>query len=156
MAGQVRQGGQGAPDARGAPVVGVGAVVLRRSADGAPEVLLIQRGHPPAKGSWSLPGGRLDRGERLSDAAAREVREETGLDVDIHELVEVVELVSDEFHYVVMDFRATPRRAEASPTAGDDAADARWVAVDALEAYGATEAVRRVVAKALASAGLAR
>jgi ADP-ribose pyrophosphatase YjhB (NUDIX family) len=138
-----------------APVVGVGAVVLRGVDEGAPEVLLIRRGHAPAKGTWSLPGGRLDRSERLVEAAAREVREETGLDVEIHELIEVVELVSDEFHYVVMDFRASPRDPGAAPTAGDDADDARWVSLagaDALDAFAPTEAVRRVIAKALAGA----
>lgn len=153
MENPVRQGAERVA-ATAAPVLGVGAVVLRASAPGeehgALEVLLIRRGRPPAKGTWSLPGGRVERGERLVDAAAREVLEETAVAVDVHELVEVVELVTEEFHYVIMDYRATPRPDAEGPRAGDDADDARWVALDALAAYGATEAVRRVVGKAVA------
>jgi 8-oxo-dGTP diphosphatase len=115
-------------------------------------VLLIRRGREPARGAWSLPGGRVERGERLLDAAAREVLEETGLDVEVHELVEVVELLFPDFHYVVMDYLATPRAIRPVPLAGDDADDARWVALEELEVYGVTEAVTRVVAKASASA----
>lgn len=149
------------------PVVGAGAIVLvEASALGLPgvpgdatHVLLIRRGHAPAKGTWSLPGGRVGRGERLVDAVAREVLEETGLAVDVHELVEVVELLSSEFHYVVMDYRATLKRQvvrPARPVAGDDADDARFVPIAELDAYAVTEAVARVVHKALAiSAGAA-
>ncbi len=139
------------------PVVGAGAIVLVEAAalgleGDALHVLLIRRGHAPAKGTWSLPGGRVQRGERLVDAVAREVLEETGLAVDVRELVEVVELMAPEFHYVVMDYRATLREGLARPirpVAGDDADDARFVPLDALASYAVTEAVARVVSKAL-------
>jgi ADP-ribose pyrophosphatase YjhB (NUDIX family) len=149
------------PEAAPGPVVGAGAIVLASATalglsgipGEAPHVLLIRRGHAPAKGTWSLPGGRVERGERLADAVAREVLEETGLAVDVRELVEVVELMSPEFHYVVMDYRATLREGTARPVcpvAGDDAADARFVPVAELGVYAVTEAVARVVRKALA------
>ena len=130
------------------PDVAVGAVVLAEIA-GAPHVLLIQRGRPPLQGSWTLPGGRVNRGEALADAVRREVKEETALDVAAGGLVEVVEIVKDEFHYVIMDYVAVFEGDPATLRAGDDAADARWVRLDQAAAYGITEGVRRVIARAV-------
>jgi ADP-ribose pyrophosphatase YjhB (NUDIX family) len=126
------------------PTVGVGAVVVRRR-DGRDEVLLIQRGRPPNVGSWSLPGGRLEWGEALVDAARREVLEETSIAIEVGALVEVVELRGEAFHYVVMDYVARPLDETATPRAGDDAQDARYVAIDDIDRYGVTDAVARVV-----------
>ena len=117
------------------------------SRSGETRVLLIRRGSPPNVGAWSLPGGRVDWRETLRSAAAREAREETGLVVDVGDIVEVVEIVTDEFHYVVIDYAAIVLEGTLRP--GDDAADARWVPLDELEAIGTSEAVRRVIAKAL-------
>jgi 8-oxo-dGTP diphosphatase len=97
------------------PEVCVGAVVCRGD-----QILLIKRGNPPQKGRWSLPGGRVEPGERLVDAVAREVLEETGV-------AEAVERLSDEFHFVILDYLATPVDLTAEPVAATDAADARWV-----------------------------
>jgi 8-oxo-dGTP diphosphatase len=132
--------------------VGVGAIVLRRRDDRC-EVLLIQRGRPPNVGSWSLPGGRLEWGESIVDGIAREVHEETSLEVVVGDLVEVVELRGDDFHYIVIDHAAKPVNAASEPRAGDDARDARWVDVDRLEDLAVTEAVARVVATAVARSG---
>lgn len=125
------------------PVVAVGAVVT----DGD-RVVLIQRANPPAVGSWTLPGGKVMRGESLASAVRREVAEETGLSIEVGSLIEVIELVSETHHYVVMDYRA--RVLGGALRAGDDAADARWVSRDELASYGVTEAVARVVTTAFA------
>ena len=102
----------------------VGAVVRHRS-----HVLLVRRGTPPEVGRWSLPGGRVEPGERMADAAAREVREETGLNVDIDHPLDWVERISTDRHFVIVDFSATVTERQ-SPTPGDDAADARWFDLD--------------------------
>ncbi len=102
----------------------VGAVVLHHD-----HVLLVRRSTPPEAGRWSFPGGRVEPGERMADAAAREVREETGLDVEIDRPLEWVERIGPAHHVVIVDVAATvPERQE--PTPGDDAADARWVHLD--------------------------
>ena len=101
----------------------VGAIVH----DERGRLLLIQRGREPAKGRWSVPGGRVHAGEDFSSAVVREVREETGLDVRIGEMVgSVVRAAPDGSTYDIRDFRAY---VEGSPelAAGDDADDARWV-----------------------------
>ena len=135
---------QAAPPAR--PVLGVGGVVLEQG-EGGPRVLLIQRAHPPAQGRWSLPGGRVERGEALHAALAREMLEETGLVVEVGPLVEVVELIDPAYHFVVCDYLCARRGGELR--AGDDASDARFVPVSELGSLGCTEKVIAVVARAL-------
>ena len=102
----------------------VGAVVLHHD-----HVLLVRRATPPEAGRWSFPGGRVEPGERRADAAAREVREETGLDVAINHPLDWVERISPDHHFVIVDFAATVTERQA-PTPGDDAADVRWVHLD--------------------------
>ena len=102
----------------------VGAVVLHHD-----HVLLVRRANPPEAGRWSFPGGRVEPGERMADAAAREVREETGLDVEISRPLDWVERIGSDHHFVVVDFAATVSERQ-TPTPGDDAADARWVHLD--------------------------
>jgi ADP-ribose pyrophosphatase YjhB (NUDIX family) len=110
------------------PVLGVGAAVLSR-VDGRDCVVLIERGHPPRQGTWSLPGGRVELGEALEAALVRELREETGLEVDVGPLVEVVEVREPDHHFVILDYVATLRCQASVLRAGDDAADARWVPI---------------------------
>ncbi|HEX4654196.1 MAG TPA: NUDIX domain-containing protein [Mycobacteriales bacterium] len=102
-----------------APVECAGAVV--RDATG--RLLLIRRGRPPAAGLWSLPGGRIEPGETAAEAAAREVREETGLEVEIGPVV--ITAVIWDGGYRVQDFAA--RVVGGELRAGDDAVDVRWV-----------------------------
>jgi 8-oxo-dGTP diphosphatase len=118
------------------PMVGVGAVVI----DGD-HVLLIRRGQQPMKGQWSLPGGALEVGETLLDGVRREVREETGLEVEPVALIEVLDrIVRDEdgrvrFHYVLVDYLCRVTGGELC--CATDAVDARWASRDELDSVAA-------------------
>ena len=106
------------------PTPGVGAVVVE---DGM--VLLVRRGRGAYIDHWAVPGGRQHRGETMREAAARETLEETGLIVDVGDVVWAGDIMDDAlpptYHYVVVDFAAT--RVGGHLEAGDDAAEARWV-----------------------------
>jgi ADP-ribose pyrophosphatase YjhB (NUDIX family) len=112
-----------------APIVGIGAVVVEQG-----RVLLVQRGHEPLKGKWSLPGGKLELGESLTQGVAREVREETGLIVKALELVELIDRIHRErglagesvrYHYVIADYLC--RVVGGTLHAASDADAVRWV-----------------------------
>lgn len=105
------------------PEVAVGAILF----DDSGRVLLIQRGHEPSKGRWSVPGGRVEGGETLKAACARELLAETGLSARIGDLAEVAEYIDAEHHYVILDYLATNPSGQLA--AGEDAADARFVAL---------------------------
>lgn len=98
----------------------------------AGRVLLIQRGRPPRAGDWSVPGGCIKLGESARAAAAREALEETGLEVEIGDLLELADRVEHDalgrvrFHYLIADFLGRPRAPGARACAGDDAARAQW------------------------------
>ena len=131
---------------RKAPILGVGGAVVEKR-DGELCVCLIRRGSAPGKGSWSLPGGRVESGEKLLDAVRRELREETGLEVTVGPLVEVAEIFEGEDHYVVLDYACSVRGGELR--AGDDAVEAVWVSVAELGVYGVSQGVERVARGAL-------
>jgi ADP-ribose pyrophosphatase YjhB (NUDIX family) len=124
------------------PVVGVGAVVLRRNATESWEVLLVKRANPPSQGEWSLPGGVVELGERLEQAVVREVLEETGLAVEPVAIAEVLDSIVSEsgtgsrirFHYVLVDYVCRVLSGEAA--CATDALAVTWRTVQGLQESG--------------------
>lgn len=125
-----------------APVLGVGIVL---QAEG--KVLLIRRSRPPAQAMWALPGGKVQFGETLCQAAEREMREETGLHVKATDVVYVFELIEEGFHFVIVDLRA--HLVGGSLAAADDASAARWFSADELSGDTVEPNTRRCLAKVL-------
>ena len=113
------------------PVVAVGAIVFRNN-----RVLLVRRGQPPSRDLWAIPGGRVELGETLQEAAEREILEETGITIKAQTPVYTFDYIerdgsaSPRFHYVIIDLTADYVAGEIM--AGDDAAEARWIAADEL------------------------
>ena len=131
------------------PVPAVGVVCLRGD-----EVLLIRRGRPPRLGEWSLPGGRLEWGETVADAALRELREETGVEAELLGLIDVVDGLfpaegPDDVarHYVLIDFAA--RWLSGEPRAGDDASEAAFHPLAKLDELVDWAETRRVILMAV-------
>lgn len=102
----------------------VGAIVVDED-----RLLLVRRGHGPAGGEWSVPGGRVEFGETLAEAVVRELEEETGLEGVCDQFVGWVEKIENEHHFVILDFAVTVLDA-VEPRAGGDAAEATWVPLD--------------------------
>jgi len=131
------------------PIVGVGAVIL----DGD-RVLLVRRGRAPMKGEWSIPGGAVEAGETLEAAIAREVREETGLDVEVGGVVTVLDRIRLDgaarahYHYVLIDFVCRPRGGTAA--CGSDADELAWVPIADLARYLVAGVTVRVIESAAA------
>lgn len=134
------------------PVVAVGVLLLDRSG-GRERVLLIKRGHPPHVGRWTVPGGGVEVGETLEEAAARELLEETGLACRLGPIVEVLDRIVREadgrveYHYVILDLLGEDPSGELR--AGSDCDDARWVPIEELGAYDLTDGLTPVIARAL-------
>lgn len=127
------------------PVIGVSGLVFNDQG----EVLLICRDNPPARGQWSLPGGRLEAGETLVDACRREVKEETDVDVSVQHIVAVVERKIENFHYVIIDFLASLEPGGNSrPQAFSDASDARWILLDDLADYRLVDGLEEIIRNA--------
>lgn len=136
------------------PIVGVGAVVF----DDDGRVLLVRRGREPLKGKWSIPGGAVELGETRDEALAREVREETGLTVEIGPLVAVLDRIRRDadgrvaYHYVLVDYLC--RVVDGSLAADSDADDARWTPIAHLASLDLTAGTLDVIrdGEALAAA----
>ncbi len=109
-----------------APIVGVGAVVINNG-----QVLLVRRANEPNRGQWSIPGGTVELGETLGEAATREVREECGVEIEPGGVLDTFDLIRRDqagrlqYHYVLIDLAA--RYVSGEPTAGTDALEVRWV-----------------------------
>jgi mutator protein MutT len=128
------------------PIVGVGAVIV----DGN-RVLLVRRANEPLKGEWSLPGGAVEVGETLEVAVAREVREETGLEVDVGPMIDVLDRIRFDtdgrasYHYVLVDFLCRPTGGTLA--CASDADGAMWVPLVELAEQGVAQATISVIQK---------
>ncbi len=130
------------------PIIGVGAVIIHRD-----RVLLVRRATEPLKGEWSVPGGMLELGEKLRDGLRREVLEETGLQVDPGEVLDVFDSIfrdeqgRTQYHYVLIDYLCRAISEEAK--AASDVSEVRWVREDELAAMGLRDSIEQVVRKGL-------
>jgi 8-oxo-dGTP diphosphatase len=130
------------------PIVAVGAAVCRDE-----QVLVVQRGRAPSRGVWTVPGGAVDLGERMAEAAAREVREECGIEIEVGEPVGILDaVVRDEggrirFHYAIVDFAA--RYVSGVLRLNDELLDAAWITPLQFDAYRVPAKAREILDKAL-------
>jgi ADP-ribose pyrophosphatase YjhB (NUDIX family) len=142
------------------PLVGVGGVVIDNE-----RALLIRRAGPPMEGQWSIPGGMLELGETLTQGVARELAEETGLEVNVLEIIEVLERIfpglpgtdgtpgdaaRPQYHFVIIDYLCEARGG--TLCAGSDAQEFAWAREDELPKFDLTVAATRVLRKAFAMA----
>jgi 8-oxo-dGTP diphosphatase len=138
------------------PVVGIGGVIIDRG-----RTLLIRRGSEPLRGEWSIPGGTLEIGESLEEGVARELLEETGIEVRVLELIEVFDRIYLEdgstaadvkprprFHFVIADYLC--ERIGGEPRAGSDVTDVAFAREEELTRFHLTETATRVLKKAFA------
>jgi ADP-ribose pyrophosphatase YjhB (NUDIX family) len=133
------------------PLVGVGGVVIYRN-----HALLIRRGSEPLKGEWSIPGGLLELGEELEAGVQREIKEETGLEVEPLECILVFDRIIREglrvkYHYVIVDYLC--RRKRGRLRAASDAIDARWVRREDLPKYHLPDLATKVILRAFELVG---
>jgi ADP-ribose pyrophosphatase YjhB (NUDIX family) len=130
------------------PLVGVGAVIVQDH-----RAVIVQRSTEPLKGQWSIPGGALEIGETLRQCAAREALEETGLQVEAVDVLDVFDSIYADpdgrarYHYVLIDFFCRITGGELR--AGGDAAQARWITREELAGFPIAETARKVIGMAL-------
>ena len=134
------------------PLVGVGAIIIEDS-----RILLVKRAHPPLQAEWSIPGGVLEVGELVREAAIREAREETGLTVEPSDLLGVYDRILRnpeqrvQYHYVLIDFLC--RRVAGDLSAASDAAEVRWFSREELPLLGLAEDTLEVIQKGFQKLG---
>ncbi len=134
------------------PQIAVGAVVIRDE-----KVLLVKRRKPPGKGLWSIPGGRVELGETLKEAAEREVKEEARVIIRAKDPVYTFDLIDRDkqgyirFHYVIVDLLAD--YVSGKPNASSDACEARWVTPRELEELPVSRITREFLKKIIQFGG---
>jgi 8-oxo-dGTP diphosphatase len=137
-----------------APLVGVGAVAIKNG-----NILLVKRAFEPGAGKWSIPGGLVELGEKLSEACAREMKEETGIDIEVLELINAFDMVDrDEsgkvmYHYVLIDFLAKPIGGDERGSA--EVTEMRWVAREEARKMDLTRTARKVIEELFGGVGAA-
>jgi ADP-ribose pyrophosphatase YjhB (NUDIX family) len=135
------------------PLVGVGAIIIEDD-----RVVMVKRAHPPLQAEWSIPGGVLEVGELVREAAIREAREETGLSVEVGELLGVYDRILRDpdkrvqYHYVLIDFLC--RRVAGDLAAASDAAEVRWFTREELSRLKLAEDTLDVICKGFAKLGV--
>ncbi|MBX5328777.1 MAG: NUDIX hydrolase [Candidatus Bathyarchaeota archaeon] len=123
------------------PIVGVGAVII---CDG--KILLEKRKGEPGKGKWSIPGGLVELGESVKTTVVREVKEETGLDVEKPEHIDVVDNITKDangeikYHFIILDYFVKLKGG--TLTVGSDAGELKWVSLNEVEEYDLTKTFR--------------
>jgi 8-oxo-dGTP diphosphatase len=133
------------------PIIGIGAVIVQDD-----RVLLVRRATEPLKGEWSVPGGMLELGEKLRDGTAREAYEETGLRVEVGEVLDVIDSIfldhdgRTQYHYVLIDFLCRPVAGQA--TAGSDVSEVVWVTEAELAGMKLRDSIAQVARKGLSVA----
>ena len=126
------------------PIVGVGGVIF----DGA-SVLLAKRGQEPAKGTWSLPGGAVELGEKVVNALKREIQEEVGIEIEVGGLIRVLDrIVQDQekkvrYHYVLIDYWGW--KVSGHPTPGSDTSDICFVPLEGIQKMDIHREVRETI-----------
>jgi ADP-ribose pyrophosphatase YjhB (NUDIX family) len=130
------------------PIVAVGAAVCREG-----HVLIVQRGKAPSKGVWTVPGGAVDLGETMAKAAAREVREECSIEIEVGDIVGTLDnIIHDEqgrirYHYAIVDFGAQYVSGELTPN--EELMGATWITPAEFDAYDVPSKAREVLLNAL-------
>lgn len=123
------------------PIIGIGAVIICKD-----RILLEKRKNEPGRGKWSIPGGLVELGERIEETVIREVKEETGLDVEKPELIDVVDNIRFDadgkvkYHFIIVDYFVKLKGGTLK--AADDAEDLKWVAFNEVEKYDLTNTFR--------------
>jgi len=139
------------------PIVAVGVVICRGEGSDSQQIVLVRRNKEPSKGLWTFPGGAVELGEPVRDAARREAREETGLDVHIGDVAVVLDHVARDpagrvqYHYIIIDFYAEPVGGALQP--GTDVSDARWASMADLDDLEMTEKAEEIARQLLGDAG---
>ncbi|MGB6875641.1 MAG: NUDIX hydrolase [Candidatus Acidiferrales bacterium] len=132
------------------PIIAVGGVVIHDS-----QILLIRRGQPPLEGRWSIPGGILEIGETIAEGIERELKEETGIQVRVLDLIEIYENVLRDkenelqYHFVILDYLCEFVEGTARP--GGDVTEVVWASEQQLESLSVTGAAKRVIRKAFSA-----
>ncbi len=128
------------------PQIGVGAVVIHKN-----RVLLVKRKNPPAENLWAIPGGKLQFGETLRQAAEREILEETGVLIKAGEIVHTFEIIDRDaegqirYHYIIIDLSGEYISGDPSPD--DDALEARWISKEELKNFPVNKFTRELLRK---------
>jgi 8-oxo-dGTP diphosphatase len=134
------------------PIIGVGAVIVHSG-----RALLVRRATEPLRGEWSVPGGALELGEKLRDGAAREALEETGLHVEVGEVLDVFDSIfpdadgRTQYHYVLIDFLCRVLSGDA--VAGSDVSEVKWITAADLDEFALRPSIAQVIRKGLAATG---
>jgi len=133
------------------PLVGVGVVIINEKK----QVVLVKRGNEPKKGLWTIPGGSVELGEQVSEAAIREVKEECNIDIELNDLLGVVDLILKDkdgkvqYHYILIDYLAKYRGGFLKPQS--DVTEAEWYYQHQLEKLDIPEVTLKILEKAFNS-----